>query len=599
MKADKDHFNKDSFETVEMIEGTLPGDRTIRRRRKKRVSLKRTLGIPGIFSIAYGNLGSSIYFALGITAVYALGATPLVFMLAAIFFIFTAMSYAEGTAAIPEAGGSSSFARRGFNETVSFIAAWCLLLMYMAATAITSHIAISYLSTLETFSILKTSVWHNAAIGALLLFLMLLNIIGVRKSSIFNVLCAGIDLTTQAFLVLLGALFFFNPSRLLGQIHWGIAPSWPNLAIALFLVTISFTGIETVANMAEESKTPETTIPKSMWWSAGMIIFIFLGLSSIALNAMPVTYQIEGYIYSSPIISGSGDADYFDISERMIYYRPTTESRAGEPMANALVSAGQIKTFTNNDGYFKINGLGANEYILNVLRSGYNFSPMGFDTRVPEESSISGQWTTELADKWRDMPLLGITEKMPVFGGFLRNWISLLAFIIMVIATNAGILGVSRLVFSMGSYKQLPPSFAKVNARFRTPYIAIIIFTSAAFLLALSGKLEDVAGLFAFGAMISYTIAHVSIIAMRIRHPEMKRPYRIPINIKIGKTEIPVTALIGAITFFALWIIVLVTQEYARLVGIPFILVGLLIYVIYRFSQKLSLSETVNIRKRR
>jgi amino acid transporter len=596
MKANKDNYNKDCFETIEMIEGTLPGDRTIRRRRKKRVSLKRTLGIPGIFSIAYGNLGSSVYFALGITAVYALGATPLVFMLAAVFFIFTAMTYAEGTAAIPEAGGSSSFARRGFNETVSFIAAWCLLLMYTAATAITSHIAISYLSTLSSFSILKTPIWHQAAIGALLLFLMLLNIIGVRKSSIFNVLLAGIDLATQTFLVLLGALFFLNLPRLLGQIHWGIAPSWSNLAIAIFLVTISFTGIETVANLAEESKSPETTIPRSMWWSTGIIIFIFLGLSSIALNAMPVTYQIDGYIHVVPDSTGE---KLLDMSENMIYHKTASDNRTGEPLANALVSAGQVKTFTNNEGYFKITGLGVDEYTLNVIKSGYNFDPIGFDTRNPQEVPVSGQWTTELADKWRDMPILGITEKMPVFSGFLRNWISLLAFAIMVIATNAGILGVSRLVFSMGSYKQIPPSFAKVNARFRTPYLAIIIFTTAAFLLILSSKLEDVAGLFAFGAMISYTIAHISIIAMRIRHPEMKRPYRIPINMKFRKWEIPVTAVIGAIAFFLLWLSVVITQEYAREVGIPFILVGLLIFIIYRFSQKLSLSETVNIRKRR
>ena len=86
-----------------------PGDRFVRRPRLKAHPLKRALGIPGLYSVGYGNVGSSIYYALGIVTLVAMGATPIVLAIAGIFFIFTAITYAEGTAMLPEAGGSASF----------------------------------------------------------------------------------------------------------------------------------------------------------------------------------------------------------------------------------------------------------------------------------------------------------------------------------------------------------------------------------------------------------------------------------------------------------------------------------------------------------
>ena len=93
-------------------------------RRRRGQSLERVLGTPALFATAYGNVGSSIYYALGVTAVFALGLTPVVFVIAGLIFAATAATYAEGTVRYPEAGGSSSFARHGFNELVSFEAAW-------------------------------------------------------------------------------------------------------------------------------------------------------------------------------------------------------------------------------------------------------------------------------------------------------------------------------------------------------------------------------------------------------------------------------------------------------------------------------------------
>src|SRR3982751_394734 len=115
-----------------------------RRRRQQR--LERVLGTPALFSTAYGDVGSSIYYALGLTASFALGLTPVVFVIAGLFFVATAATYAEGTVRFPEAGGSSSFARHAFNEVVSFGAAWAQLLNYMVTISISAFFVPHYLS---------------------------------------------------------------------------------------------------------------------------------------------------------------------------------------------------------------------------------------------------------------------------------------------------------------------------------------------------------------------------------------------------------------------------------------------------------------------
>src|SRR5256885_5974298 len=108
--------------------------------------LRRTVGVSGLFATAYGNVGSSIYYALGLVAAHALGLTPVVFMLAGGLFALTAKTYAEGAAMFPEAGGSSSFARHAFNEIASFFAGWALTLDYIITIAISAFFVPHYLA---------------------------------------------------------------------------------------------------------------------------------------------------------------------------------------------------------------------------------------------------------------------------------------------------------------------------------------------------------------------------------------------------------------------------------------------------------------------
>ena len=109
-------------------------------------SLSRVHGVGALFSAAYGNVGSSIYYALGVTAAFALGLTPIAFVISGLIFAATAATYAEATVMYPEAGGSASFARHAFNELVSFIAAWGQMLNYTITVAISAYFVPHYLA---------------------------------------------------------------------------------------------------------------------------------------------------------------------------------------------------------------------------------------------------------------------------------------------------------------------------------------------------------------------------------------------------------------------------------------------------------------------
>src|SRR5437660_12383645 len=179
-----------------------------RRRRQQR--LERVLGTPALFATAYGNVGSSIYYALGVTAAFALGLTPLVFVVAGIFFAATALTYSEGTVRYPEAGGSSSFARHAFNERISFGAAWAQMLNYIITIAISAFFVPHYLSIF--WSPLKQNPWDIVGGAVVIVILVGLNVVGIQESARVNILLAVVDFATQLLLVLLGFILVLSPS---------------------------------------------------------------------------------------------------------------------------------------------------------------------------------------------------------------------------------------------------------------------------------------------------------------------------------------------------------------------------------------------------
>src|SRR5919197_6544842 len=228
---------------------------------------------------------------LGTPAVFALGLTPVVFLVAGIIFAATAATYAEGTVRFPEAGGSSSFARHAFNELVSFGAAWAQMLNYVITIAISAFFVPHYLSIF--WSPLRDNPWDIIGGAAVILILVALNIVGIQESARVNILLALVDFGTQLLLVLLGFALIFSPSTLVDNVHFGTAPTWSQFFLAIPVGMIAYTGIETVSNLAEETRDPVKSIPRSIGWVAVAVFAIYFTLPLIALSALPV-HHIAG-----------------------------------------------------------------------------------------------------------------------------------------------------------------------------------------------------------------------------------------------------------------------------------------------------------------
>ncbi len=262
-------------------------------RRRREHGLERVLGANALFATAYGNVGSSIYYALGVTASFALGLTPLVFLIAGLFFAATAATYAEGTVRYPEAGGSSSFARHAFNELVSFAAAWAQMLNYIITIAISAFFVPHYLSIF--WEPLKQNPWDIVGGAVVIVLLVGLNIVGIQESARINIVLAAVDFATQLLLVGLGFVLIFDFGTLQSNVHFGTAPSWSNFLLAIPVGMIAYTGIETVSNLSEEARDPVRSIPRSISMVAVAVFAIYFTLPMIALSAMPVKKVGDGY----------------------------------------------------------------------------------------------------------------------------------------------------------------------------------------------------------------------------------------------------------------------------------------------------------------
>jgi APA family basic amino acid/polyamine antiporter len=261
--------------------------------RRRLEGLERVLGVNALASTAYGNVGSSIYYALGLVASYALGLTPLVFIITGFFFLCTAASYAEATTMYPEAGGSSSFARRAFNEFWSFFAAWAQLLTYVATIATSAFFVPHYLGGVF-WDELKHAPGDVIATCIIIAVLAAVNVVGAKESTGVNVLLAVIDFTTQLMLVVLGFALVLNPEILVDNVTFGVAPTWTDFAIAIPIGMLAYTGIETVSNMSEEARDERVTVPKAISRVRLAVFAIYFTLPAVALSAFPVHRNADG-----------------------------------------------------------------------------------------------------------------------------------------------------------------------------------------------------------------------------------------------------------------------------------------------------------------
>jgi APA family basic amino acid/polyamine antiporter len=471
----------------------------VARRRRQAHELERVLGANALFATAYGNVGSSIYYALGVTAAFALGLTPLVFVIAGLFFAATAATYAEGTVSFPEAGGSSSFARHAFNEVVSFGAAWAQMLNYIITIAISAFFVPHYLSIF--WEPLRQNPWDIVGGAAVIVLLVALNIVGIQESARINVILAAVDFATQVLLVLLGFVLVFSPHTLTTNVHFGTAPTWSHFLLAIPIAMIAYTGIETVSNLSEEARDPLRSIPRSILMVAIAVFAIYFTLPMIALSAMPVKHGVTV--------------------------------------------------------------LGLNP-------------PKGF-----------------AAD-----PVLGVVEHLGIAGSLLsvlKIYVGLLAATILFIATNAGVIGASRITYAMAGYRQLPTVFRRLHPKFKTPWIALVVFAGfISILVLIPGKTNFLGTMYSFGAMLSFTIAHASVIQLRRLRAGEDIPWKARPNVRWRGVDWPLFAVIGLLGTGLSWLDVVIQYPSTRYAGLGWLAIGFVVYVVYRRRVlKVPLAETV------
>jgi basic amino acid/polyamine antiporter, APA family len=474
-------------------------------RRRRQQGLERVLGTPALFATAYGNVGSSIYYALGVTAAFALGLTPLVFIVAGVIFVATSLTYTEGTVRFPEAGGSSSFARHAFNELVSFGAAWAQMLNYIITIAISAFFVPHYLSVF--WEPLRENPWDIVG-GALVIALLVgLNVVGLREAATLNILLAVIDFATQLLLVLLGFVLILSPETLVDNVDFGVAPTWSQFLLAIPVGMIAYTGLETISNLAEETRDPPRDVPRAYRWVAAAVFAIYLTLPLVALSALPV-------------------------------------ERVG----------GEFQTLL---------GL------------------------TPEEGG------------YQNDPILGVVENLGLDeGALLRGleiYVGVLAATILFVATNAGVIGASRITYAMATYRQLPEVFRRLHPRFKTPWLSLIVFAGLVSILTLlPGRTTFLGTMYAFGAMLSFTIAHLAVIGLRYRRPDDELVFRARPNFRLRGVDWPLFAIVGGGATALAWLVVVVQEADTRWAGLGWLAVGFVGYAVYRrFVVRAPMRETV------
>ena len=252
---------------------------------RKLPRLQRVLDAPALFSIAYGEIASSIYFALGIIALHALGLTPGVLLATGLLFLIVSMSYAEGTAAIRETGGAATFVRIAFNDLWGFVTGWVLFLDYLIVIALSALFVPHYVAGAFFTKIQRP--W-DVVLGCFVIGgIATVRLIHRTRLHRWALIVALIDLATQLLIVLLGMALLFSPEALSAGTSLGEHPSWHSIAFALPLAMLAYTGLETVANLAEETRRPGRDLPRSLFGAIGLVVLLYVAIAVVALSAFP------------------------------------------------------------------------------------------------------------------------------------------------------------------------------------------------------------------------------------------------------------------------------------------------------------------------
>jgi APA family basic amino acid/polyamine antiporter len=459
----------------------------------ERAILRRSLGSPALFAVVYSTVAAGLYFSLGAVAGRALGLTPVVFLVAALFFVLCVMTYVEGASLHQERAGATVFARYAFNELWSFVAGWAILMDFVILVAITAHTATNYLGAF--WGELQTGVLESVVAAGIVVFVAVVNVMGVTAGRLRRFFALSVvDVVLQVVVIGLGCALLLSVTRVFDGIDLGVRPAWDDLAFALALAAAAAsTGLDASSGLAGEVAIGRRGLRRLVTARAGTVIVLYVGVSLVALSAVPV-----------------------------------------------------------QDG------------------------------------------RTALGDSYLDAPLLGVVgqyEPGTWLAETMRYAVGGVGALLLIAGANAAMLGLSRLAYSLATNRQIPSAVGRLHPRRSTPYVVIAIAAVLAIGLVIPSDLDFLVAIYAFGAMLALTIAHLSVIVLRWREPDRDRPYRMPLN--VGRLPLP--AALGALLSFALWLGVLVSHAEARVAGLVWMVLGLALYVIYRTTEDKSLTRRVTI----
>ncbi len=457
--------------------------------------ITRGVGAPALFALALSTVGASLYFALGVVAGDALGLTPIAFLLAGVLFVVTLLSYIEGNSLHPERGGASTFARYAFNELVSFVAGWAILLDYLIVMAIGALAVSHYLAAF----------WGGVDDGGLevvisaatILFVALSNIRGLSADRLGFVL--PLSLLNIALIVVVLAVGFgqlFDLGAITDTVHLGSTPQWDDFVFGTVVATVAMLGIESASGLAGEVRVGRNKLRRLALVTPVVALVLFVGGSVLALMAAPV-----------------------------------------------------------EDG------------------------------------------STALGGPFIEAPMLGVVTAFTPTGVMdaFRYAVGAMGAALLIVTVNSQMLGLSRLAYSLATNRQVPSLVGRLDRRRSTPYVAISIAAVIAFALTLTSDVKFLAGIFAFGAMLAFAIANLSVLRLRFSERDRPSAYRVPFAIPVGRGSIPLPTALGSLLAAAAWVSVIVLHRGALIVGGSWMIFGIVLYVAYRRAQDKPLTKRFTI----
>jgi basic amino acid/polyamine antiporter, APA family len=477
--------------------------------------LRRDVSVWGSYMWGYAAVGADIYTALGIITLAALGLAPLAFLAAGIVFALVGLCYAELASAYPLAGGGQYFTLRGLGDFSGLIAGAALVLDYTIDISLFTVVAFGYFNYFLpwiTFGHHATDfiltlgrihlawLWLIESVAGILL-LIWLNVRGIKVSTNFNEIIGTIAIVAQTVIVLAGFVLVWRPEIVAHEFLFD-RPSWGDFAFGSSLAIIAFVGLETISQVAQETRRPATIIPRT---SIGLVLSVLLFAMAFSVLAVGLVHPLE------------------------------FRGHEGDPVAL-------------------------------------------------------------------------IASRIPIIGVVAAPLTAAIGALIVFISANSGVVSSSRLSYSMAQFDLLPAWFARVNRKFATPARAVIVFGGVALLQTVfafftpgpAGKtaaIDVLADLYAFGATTGYLLVFISLFVLRFKDPFTPRPYKMPLNIRItykgNQVWFPVLGVLGLLGVLFFLVMVILTHQYARIVGPLWVVAAIALFAMYRRKRGLPVFKTL------